>query len=100
MSHSFSGPTWLPIVGNTLLLRREAKALGGQPAVFANWMDKFKSPVIGLKLGRENVVVALTYPLVHEIHTSDAFTGRPDNFFFRLRTMGSRFVCSLIMICR
>lgn len=77
-------------MGNTPLLRRQAKILGGQPAVFEHWMKKYNSPVIGLKLGRENVVVALTYPMVHEVHTNDAYDGRPDNFFLRLRTMGSR----------
>lgn len=87
-----SGPKWLPIVGNTSQLRREAGKFGGkQYGVFENWMDKYNSPVIGLKLGRELVVVAMTYPIVHEVHTSDAFDGRPDNFFLRLRTMGSRY---------
>lgn len=85
-----TGPQWLPFVGNMPLLRREAAARGGQPAVFSHWMQKYNSPVIGLKLGNENVVVALTYPMVHEVHTNEAFNGRPDNFFLRLRTMGSR----------
>lgn len=48
--------------------------------------------MIGLKLGRELVVVAFTYPIVKEIHTRDEFDGRPDNFFLRLRTMGTRSV--------
>lgn len=92
MIFNILGPQWWPIVGNTPQLRREARALGGQHLVFENWMKKYKSPVIGLRLGRENVIVALTYPIVHEVHTNEAFDGRPDNFFMRLRTMGSRFV--------
>lgn len=90
----FSGPKWSPLVGNTPELRREAKRLGGQHLVFEKWMKKYKSPVIGLKLGRELVVVALTYPIVRDVHTNEAFDGRPDNFFLRLRTMGSRSVYS------
>lgn len=78
------------MVGNTIQLRKEAKLLGGQHLVFEKWMEQYKSPVLGLKLGRENVIVGLTYPIVHEIHTNEAFDGRPDNFFLRLRTMGSR----------
>lgn len=81
------------MVGNTLTLRSESKRIGYQHLVFENWKEKYKSPVIGLKLGSELVVVALTYPIVHEVHTNEAFDGRPDNFFLRLRTMGSRFVC-------
>jgi hypothetical protein len=44
-----------------------------------------------MKLGQELVVVGLTYPIVKEIHARDEFDGRPDNFFLRLRTMGTRY---------
>ncbi|KAG4071874.1 hypothetical protein HA402_006035 [Bradysia odoriphaga] len=64
--------------------------LGGQHLVFEKWMKDYKSPVIGLKLGGEYCVVALTYPMVRAIHTGDEYDGRPDNFFLRLRTMGTR----------
>lgn len=50
----------------------------------------YKKPIIGLKLGTELVVVVQTYRLVKEIHMREEFDGRPDNFFFRLRTMGTR----------
>lgn len=87
-----TGPKWLPIVGNAPELRREARKHGSQIAVFRAWQKKYNSNVLGLKMGSELVVVALTYPIIHEVHTNDAFDGRPDNFFLRLRTMGSRFV--------
>lgn len=45
---------------------------------------------MGLKLGRELVVVALSYPLVKDVHLQEVFEGRPDTFFLRLRTMGTR----------
>lgn len=91
ISHFILGPKWLPIVGNTPLLRKTARMLGGQHLVFEKWMKDFKSPVIGLKLGGEYCVVALTYPMVRAIHTGDEYDGRPDNFFLRLRTMGTRY---------
>ncbi|XP_055300294.1 probable cytochrome P450 305a1 [Sitodiplosis mosellana] len=84
------GPKWLPIIGNTLLLRSETRRYGRQIDVFRAWKEKYNSSVIGLKLGSELVVVALDYPIIHKIHTSSEFDGRPDNFFLRLRTMGSR----------
>lgn len=46
--------------------------------------------MISLKLGSEQVVVVTTYPLIKEIHTRSEFDARPDNYFLRLRTMGSR----------
>lgn len=85
------GPKWLPIVGNTFELRRQAKKYGSQTEVFRAWQKQYNSNVIGLKMGSELMVVALTYPIVHEVHINDAFDGRPDNFFLRLRTMGSRY---------
>lgn len=72
------------------MLRKAAKKYGSQIAVFRAWKEQYKSNVIGLKLGSELVVVALTYPIIHEVHTNEAYDGRPDNFFLRLRTMGSR----------
>lgn len=83
-------------MGNSRLLRKLSIAMSGQHYVFEKWMDKYQSPVIGLKLGGEYVVVAMTYPVIREIHTGEQFVGRPDNFFLRLRTMGSKWVCSNI----
>ncbi|XP_021697822.1 probable cytochrome P450 305a1 [Aedes aegypti] len=84
------GPKWLPFFGNTLLLRHLARVSGGQHLAFEALSKQYNSPIIGLKLGREHVVVALQYPAVHEALTKEAFDGRPDNFFIRLRTMGTR----------
>ena len=78
------------MVGNSSLLRKTAQELKGQHLVFEKWMEDYKSPVIGLRLGGEYVVVALTYKHVREVHLGQEFDGRPDNFFLRLRTMGTR----------
>lgn len=84
------GPPWLPVVGNTPYIRKLARQYGGQHKVFEMLGKRYRSDVIGLKLGREYVVVALNYPAVNEVHRNDVFAGRPDNFFIRLRTMGTR----------
>ncbi|XP_050074517.1 probable cytochrome P450 305a1 [Anopheles maculipalpis] len=85
------GPRWLPIVGNTPLVRKLAAKNGG---LLANVCDKlsesYRSSVIGLKLGQERVVVGLGYDVVKDIFFNDAFQSRPDNFFVRLRTLGTR----------
>lgn len=85
-----TGPNWLPVVGNSPDLRKAARELKGTHNVFEQWMSDYNSPVLGLKLGNEHVVVALTYPMVRAVHTDEVYDGRPDNFFLRLRTMGSR----------
>ncbi|XP_058122929.1 probable cytochrome P450 305a1 [Anopheles ziemanni] len=84
------GPPWLPVVGNTPYIRKLARQYGGQHKVFELLGKSYQSDVIGLKLGREYVVVALNYTAVNEVHRNDVFAGRPDNFFIRLRTMGTR----------
>lgn len=87
---SRSGPTWLPFVGNTPMLRKLSIQCGGQHKAFEKLFEQFNEPIIGLKLGKELVVVAQTYSLVKEIHAREEFDGRPDNFFLRLRTLGTR----------
>ncbi|XP_058838137.1 probable cytochrome P450 305a1 isoform X2 [Topomyia yanbarensis] len=84
------GPRWLPFVGNTPFIRKLAQAHGGLHLAFEALAKQYNSDVIGLKLGREYVVVALQYPAVREVHSKEAFDGRPNNFFIRLRTMGTR----------
>lgn len=51
---------------------------------------QYKSDVIGLKLGKEKIVIVMKYDLVKEVLTRDDFNNRPDNFFMRLRCMGTR----------
>ncbi|XP_055631207.1 probable cytochrome P450 305a1 [Toxorhynchites rutilus septentrionalis] len=84
------GPRWLPFIGNTPMIRKLARVCGGQHLAFEALSAEYNSPVIGLKLGREYVVVAMQYPAVREVHSKEVFDGRPNNFFIRLRTMGTR----------
>ena len=81
---------FLPFVGNAPLLRKLAKESGGQHKALEKLTEEYSSPVVGLKLGNELVVVAFTSSLVKEIYSRKEFDGRPDNFFLRLRTMGTR----------
>lgn len=99
----FSGPPWLPLVGNFTHFRSRLKILGYHHLVWAELTEKFGS-VVGLKMGR-NLVVTVSGPeAVKEILSRDEFDGRPDGFFFRLRTFGKRlgvysfFVCIHIFI--
>lgn len=72
------------------MLRKAVQKHGSQIAVFQAWQKQYKSNVIGLKLGSELYAIALNHPAVYDVHNNDAFVGRPDNFFLRLRTLGSR----------
>lgn len=85
------GPQWhLPFIGDSKLVRELAKKLGGQYEAFKEISKRFDSPIISLKLGNELVIFVSSYRFIREVHTNSLFDGRPDNFFLRLRTMGSR----------
>lgn len=57
---------------------------------FDELAKRHNTNVLGLKLGRELVVVAFSYEVVRKVLTREEYEGRPDNFFIRLRTMGTR----------
>ncbi|CAG9771581.1 unnamed protein product, partial [Ceutorhynchus assimilis] len=86
----FSGPRWIPLIGHGPELRKLAKYYGGQHLAFEELSRRYDTNVVGLKLGQERIVCACSYQSVKQVMTSDEFLGRPDNFFFRLRTMGAR----------
>lgn len=84
------GPSWLPFVGNLPQLRKLSRALGGQHLALVELARQYKTNVLGLKLGKDYVVVVFSYPLIRTVLLGEEYDGRPDNFFIRLRTMGTR----------
>ncbi|VEN54695.1 unnamed protein product, partial [Callosobruchus maculatus] len=83
------GPSFLPVVGNYLLYRSMHQKLGYHHLVWT-YLDKKYGDVVGMKLGRNYVVAASGPDAIKEVLTREDFDGRPDGFFFRLRTFGKR----------
>jgi hypothetical protein len=77
-------------VGCTPQLKKLTKKLGYQQNVFLWLSERFKSPVVGLRLGGQLVVAVSGYHAVKQIFTREEFEGRPDTFFIRMRSMGTR----------
>nr|CAD7432631.1 unnamed protein product [Timema monikensis] len=67
-----------------------AQELRHQHLVFQELSRRYRSHVLGLRLGGELTVVVLSHDLVHQVLTREEFEGRPDTFFLRLRSMGTR----------
>ncbi len=86
----FAGPSRWPIVGNTFLIKKLSKELGGQYVALLRLSEKYKTNILGLKLGSDQYVVVFGRQLVQQVFTREEFQGRPDGFFIRLRTMGQR----------
>ncbi|KAI7815650.1 cytochrome p450 [Rhyzopertha dominica] len=83
------GPRWLPFFGNFIYFRRRLRSLGYNHLVWQELSEKYGN-LVGLRLGRDLVVTAFGATAVKEILTREEFNGRPDGFFFRLRTFGKR----------
>ncbi|XP_075228614.1 cytochrome P450 305a1 [Lycorma delicatula] len=84
------GPNWLPIVGNTPAIRRLSRKLGGQHNALTYLANLYNTKILGLKLGKEYIVVVFGETLIRDVYTRDEFLTRPDSFFIRLRSMGTR----------
>lgn len=86
----FQGPEWKPYVGNLFLLKKLSKLYGGQHLALGKLAEAYNTNILGLKLGRDYVVVVFSYDAVRRVLTDEDYEGRPDNFFIRLRSMGTR----------
>lgn len=54
-------------------------------------MVKQYGPITGLKLGKVKLVVVSSKELIKEVSVRSEFEGRPDGYFWRLRSQGERF---------
>lgn len=53
------------------------------------WSQKY-GDLIGLKLGTVNVVVVAGKDLIKEVLFREIFDGRPDGFFYTIRSFGKK----------
>ncbi|KAJ8970471.1 hypothetical protein NQ317_017737 [Molorchus minor] len=78
---SIGGPSWIPVVGNLLELKKLSHRLGGQHLALAELARRFNTNVLGLKLGNDLVVTVFSYPVIRTVHSGEEYDGRPNNFF-------------------
>nr|BAN14691.1 cytochrome P450 [Plautia stali] len=84
------GPCWIPILGNYLLFYELRKKLGFTHLVW-EWLSKRYGPLVGVKLGKDKLVIGTNLPVVKELLTKEQFEARPDGFFFQFRAFGERY---------
>lgn len=77
-------------MGNSSLLKRLSILHGGFHKALMLLADSYKTAILGLKLGEDLFVVVFSKDLVKQVFSRDEFQARPDSYFIRLRTMGSR----------
>ncbi|CAG5039039.1 unnamed protein product [Parnassius apollo] len=84
------GPKWYPLMGCSSIVDKMTKKHGSQWKALSTLAKEFSTNVLGLKLGRELVVVVYGEKNIRHVFTEKEFEGRPDNFFVRLRCLGKR----------
>jgi len=98
-SHFPPGPQWWPIVGNIPLVRKKFMSTGYQYMVWDELINDY-GPIVGLKLGKQKVVLISGNDLIREVSSREEFEGRPDGFYWRKRAQGGRLGNGMFIIDR
>ncbi|XP_058464516.1 methyl farnesoate epoxidase-like [Malaya genurostris] len=83
------GPGWLPLVGCGYHVYKLVKSHSFYHLLWADLVRRF-GPVVGLKLGRDRVVIVSGAVAIREFYSKEELNGRPDGFFFRVRSFNKR----------
>lgn len=67
-----------------------SKKLGGHHKAFLELSKKYKTSILGLKLGGVDTIVVSGVENVNAVLTSEVYDGRPWNYFIKLRNMGKK----------
>lgn len=56
------------------------------------WYHLYKiyGPIVGLRIGNEHLIIVSGKEAIREFYNIDAFNGRPDGFFYRIRSFNKR----------
>ena len=85
----FSGPRWLPIIGVLPLLHKLHKIHKFYHLIWYHLYQSYGS-IVGLRVGSDNLMVVSGKAAIKEFYSIDAFNGRPDGFFYRIRSFNKR----------
>ncbi|CAG9558106.1 unnamed protein product [Danaus chrysippus] len=86
------GPNWLPILGSALEVKKSRDKTGylyRSIKQLSNTYCKY-SPLIGLKIGKDRIVMVNTVEANKEMLHNEFIDGRPTGIFYQTRTWGER----------
>ncbi|XP_011146847.1 methyl farnesoate epoxidase [Harpegnathos saltator] len=83
------GPIWMPLLGCLPMYWWLYSKYQYNYRVFQALSRRY-GPILGLKFGKQKIVVISTHDLVKQLLLRDEFNGRPDGFLFRMRAFGKR----------
>ncbi|XP_062550244.1 methyl farnesoate epoxidase-like [Armigeres subalbatus] len=83
------GPNWFPLIGSGHEVINLVKRFKFYHLMWADLARRYGS-IVGLRLGRDRVVIVSGLDAIREVYSKDQFDGRPDGFFFRMRSFDKR----------
>lgn len=83
------GPRWLPIIGVLLTLGQLHKIHRFYHLMWHHLYCVYGA-VVGLRVGNNHVVIVSGRKAIKEVYSIEAFNGRPNGFFYRVRTFNQR----------
>lgn len=85
----FVGPQWLPVIGTLLLIQKLRSAYDFFHLIWYYFYETY-GPVVGFRIGRTPIVIISGKHDVREAYNMDSMNGRPNGFFYRIRTFNKR----------
>lgn len=85
----FAGPQWLPVIGAIPLIRKLHDHFKFYHLVWYYLYRKYGS-VVGLRAANQRLVIVSGRRAIKEFYAMEEFNGRPDGFFYQIRTFGKR----------
>lgn len=85
------GPKWYPIIGSSLAVHWARERTGMLCQAVQEISQGYKNNgVVGLKVGKDRVVIAMTAASIREMMSNEDLDGRPTGPFYETRTWGTR----------
>lgn len=85
----FTGPKWLPVIGALIIVQKLRLIYGFFHLVWYHFYKAY-GPVVGIRIGSTPLVIISGKAAVRELYNIDSFAGRPNGFFYKIRTFGKR----------
>lgn len=89
-SHFFLlGPRWLPIIGVLPLVQKLHSVYKFYHLIWYHMYQTY-GPIVGLRIGNDRLIIVSGRKAIKEFYANDVFNGRPDGFFYRIRSFDKR----------
>lgn len=83
------GPPWLPVIGAIPLIKKLHDHFNFYHLVWYYLYRKYGN-VVGLRVANQKLAIISGSEAIREFYATEEFNGRPDGFFYQIRTFGKR----------